>query len=44
MADNTDLNLGAGGDRIRTVDLNGVKTQVVKIEQLVTLDATVVYE
>lgn len=35
-ADNTLLNPGAGGDLIRTVLDGGVKTQVVKIEQLVT--------
>lgn len=31
MADNTRLNPGAGGDSIRTIDVNGVKTQVVAL-------------
>lgn len=31
MADNTRLNPGAGGDSIRTIDENGVKTQVVAL-------------
>jgi hypothetical protein len=32
MADNTRLNAGTTGDYIRTDDINGVKTQVVKID------------
>ena len=31
MSDNTELNRGVGGDNIRTIDENGVKTQVVAL-------------